>query len=59
MSDRRRPRTEAARSAWGDVIPPLPITADASGGTTNLATVPRAGNISTDTRAGRRRGAGA
>lgn len=30
----------------------LPSTADASRGTTNLATVPRAGNISTDTRAG-------
>lgn len=27
-------------------------TADASHGMTNLATVPRAGNISTDTRAG-------
>jgi hypothetical protein len=30
----------------------LPITADASHGTTNLATIPRAGNISSDTRAG-------
>lgn len=30
----------------------LPSTADASRGTTNLGTRPRAGNISTDTRAG-------
>jgi hypothetical protein len=30
----------------------LPQTADGSLGTTNLATVPRAGNISSDTRAG-------
>lgn len=59
MSDRRRPTTKAARSAWGDEIPPLPMTADASRGATNLATVPRAGNISTDTRAGRRSGVGA
>lgn len=31
----------------------LPITADASNGFGNLATQPRAGNISSDTRAGR------
>jgi len=30
----------------------LPITADQSGRVSNLATRPRAGNISTDTRAG-------
>jgi hypothetical protein len=30
----------------------LPSTADAGHGSTNLATVPRAGNISSDTRAG-------
>jgi hypothetical protein len=31
----------------------LPITADQAHGTTNLATIPYAGNISSDTRAGR------
>jgi hypothetical protein len=30
----------------------LPMTADATRGSSNLATVPRAGNISSDTRAG-------
>jgi hypothetical protein len=30
----------------------LPLTADQTAGMSNLATVPRAGNISTDTRAG-------
>jgi hypothetical protein len=30
----------------------LPMTADANRGSSNLATVPRAGNISRDTRAG-------
>ena len=30
----------------------LPVTADASDGASNLATQPRAGNISSDTRAG-------
>lgn len=30
----------------------LPSTADATGGMENLATVPRTGNISSDTRAG-------
>lgn len=30
----------------------LPKTADETHGSTNLATIPRAGNISTDTRAG-------
>jgi hypothetical protein len=30
----------------------LPVTADVSNGSSNLATQPRAGNISSDTRAG-------
>ncbi len=30
----------------------LPMTVDATRGSSNLATVPRAGNISSDTRAG-------
>lgn len=33
-------------------VPYLPKTADAARGSSNLATRPRAGNISTDTRAG-------
>ena len=35
--------------------PNLAQTADASRGASNLSTVPRAGNLSTDTRAGRAR----
>jgi hypothetical protein len=38
-------RTEVDRST-------LPATADATRGSGNLATIPRAGNISSDTRAG-------
>ncbi len=34
-------------------VPNLASTADASRGTSNLATVPRAGNLSSDTRAGK------
>lgn len=33
-------------------VPVLPMTADASCGVENLATTPRTGNISCDTRAG-------
>lgn len=32
--------------------PALPVTADDARGSTNLASIPRAGNISSDTRAG-------
>jgi hypothetical protein len=43
----------SARSAWTRVDQgSLPATADATRGSSNLATQPRAGNISTDTRAG-------
>jgi len=35
------------------MVPDLAQTADATHGASNLATVPRAGNISCDTRAGR------
>ncbi len=41
-------RSDRTRSS----VPALPTTADETRGTTNLATIPRAGNISTDTRAG-------
>lgn len=34
------------------MVPDLAKTADLSRGTSNLALVPRAGNVSTDTRAG-------
>jgi hypothetical protein len=54
MTQRRNPehltgrsRQTLARAAW------LPMTADQSRGSSNLATVPRAGNMSSDTRAGR------
>jgi hypothetical protein len=55
MTDpRRQPDTRIGRSdrAFEDV-PALPSTADVARGSMNLATVPRAGNVSSDTRAGR------
>jgi hypothetical protein len=54
MTDHRNPEHLTGRSAWGlQMVPTLPMTADQSRGSSNLATRPRAGNISTDTRAGR------
>jgi hypothetical protein len=54
MTDRRRsPAPESGRRKGIPEIPNLASTADASRGTSNLATVPRAGNLSSDTRAGR------
>jgi hypothetical protein len=54
MTDRRRsPAPESGRRHGTLEAPDLASTADASRGASNLATVPRAGNISTDTRAGR------
>jgi len=56
MTDHRNPERKTGRSAWShEAAPPLPMTADKSRGSSNLATRPRAGNISTDTRAGRSR----
>ncbi len=55
MSDTRRrpPVYQTGRRARGlDETSSLPQTADATRGSSNLATAPRAGNISTDTRAG-------
>jgi hypothetical protein len=53
MQDARRtPLRRATRSAGPTWVTSLPSTADVSGGASNLATRPRAGNISTDTRAG-------
>jgi hypothetical protein len=54
MTDRRRnPELESGRRHGVHEAPDLAKTADASRGVSNLATRPRAGNISTDTRAGR------
>jgi hypothetical protein len=56
MTDRRRsPAPESGRRHGAQQVPDLASTADESRGASNLATVPRAGNISTDTRAGRDR----
>jgi hypothetical protein len=50
---RRTPEQETGRQARTRVVvPDLTKTADASSGMSNPATRPRAGNISTDTRAG-------
>jgi hypothetical protein len=54
MTDRRRsPASETGRRNGTPEVPDLPKTADATRGMSNLASVPRAGNLSTDTRAGR------
>jgi hypothetical protein len=55
MSDQRRQPEPWSRRSYGvgDTVSMLPITADASRGSSNLATIPRAGNVSSDTRAGR------
>jgi len=54
MTDRRRsPAPESGRRDEIVMVPSLACTADVSRGASNLATVPRAGNISSDTRAGR------
>ena len=48
----RSPAPESGRRPQDLRVPNLAITADVSRGRSNLASVPRAGNISTDTRAG-------
>lgn len=55
MTDQhRRLRASRDRSGRADpYLPTLPSTADASRGTSNLVTTPFAGNISSDTRAGK------
>jgi hypothetical protein len=54
MTDRRRsPAPESGRRFPATMVVNLATSADASNGASNLATVPRAGNISSDTRAGR------
>jgi hypothetical protein len=52
---RRLPASESGRRTWTSEVPGLATTADVSRGASNLATVPRAGNVSSDTRAGRPR----
>ena len=49
----RSPAPESGRQRSTLVVASLALTADDSRGCSNLATVPRAGNISSDTRAGR------
>jgi hypothetical protein len=46
------------RAACGPMPRVTPMTADRDRGAANLATVPRAGNVSSDTRAGKRRRSG-
>jgi len=54
MTGRRRsPAPESGRRSRAIPAPDLAMTADRSHGASNLATVPRAGNVSSDTRAGR------
>jgi hypothetical protein len=50
---RRFPAFESGRRDGSHAGPDLANTADLSRGASNLATVPRAGNVSSDTRAGR------
>ena len=50
---RRSPASESGRRDGTLKVPDLAKTADLSRGTSNLVTVPRAGNVSSDTRAGR------
>lgn len=51
---RRSPVNQTGRRVHVPLAgPDLPMTADAARGSSNLATTPRAGNISSDTRAGR------
>jgi len=52
MVDPRNRNDRMSRSRAQDGAQMLPQTADGSRGMSNLATVPRAGNISTDARAG-------
>jgi len=49
---RRIPASESGRRPRIDPIRDLAKSADRSRGASNLATVPRAGNVSNDTRAG-------
>ena len=53
MTDHRTPDYKTGRSARGLRTASLHVTADQSRGSSNLATRPRAGNVSTDMRAGR------
>ena len=51
LDARHRPQRTGRRVRYL-AVSTLPSTADATGGMENLATVPRTGNISSDTRAG-------
>ncbi len=54
MGRHRTPALDSGRRHGIVEVPDLAKTADDARGMSNLATVPRAGNISTDTRAGAR-----
>jgi hypothetical protein len=49
---RRFPASESGRRARTEPVRDLATSADRTRGASNLATVPRAGNVSNDTRAG-------
>ena len=54
MTDDRKQRLSLHRSGGTDSrLSTLPSTADDTRGSSNLATTPYAGNVSSDTRAGR------
>ena len=52
-SDRSNRMNGRRAQAMDAIASSLPITADATRGGSNASTVPRSGNMSTDTRAGR------
>ena len=52
MTQRRNPARQTGRHERTPEVPDLTQSADASHGMSNLASRPRAGNMSTDTRAG-------
>jgi len=52
MGRHRTPASDSGRRHGTLEVPDLAKTADDARGMSNLATMPRAGNISTDTRAG-------
>jgi len=56
---RRSPASESGRRDGTNPVPNLATTADPTRGTSNLASTPRAGNVSSDTRAGGFRWSGA
>ena len=52
MTTARHRLSPSGRASRADMTRVVPMTADPDRGAANLATVPRAGNLSSDTRAG-------